>query len=109
MWRNAVVLSIWLALSLPAFAQTPGLTPITDVGTGTYNGYVGGLYPNGSNLPPAAHLDAALRQAAQIFPRDSAGNASSTGVIVMLSIGMSNTNQEFSVFERNEDQDANRD
>jgi len=29
--------------------------PLTDLGTRTYKGFVGGLYPAGANQPPASH------------------------------------------------------
>src|SRR6266851_3549298 len=31
------------------------LVPLNDLGTGTYLGFQGGLYPNGSNVRPATH------------------------------------------------------
>src|SRR5262245_66296590 len=49
---------------LPARAQTTGLTPLSDLGSGHYQGYQGGLYPGGTNAPPAAHRTAALAMAA---------------------------------------------
>ena len=33
-----------------------GFTPLTELGTGLYKGEEGGLYPGGSNTPPAQHL-----------------------------------------------------
>src|SRR5260370_828220 len=73
------------------------LIPLNELGTGTYQGYEGGLYPNGSNTPPAATEASALSLAQQIVPLDAAGNPDPVnGKIVMISIGMSNTNEEFS-------------
>lgn len=75
---------------------TTNKMPLNDLGAGQYLGQAGGLYPNGSNLRPAAHLAAASQVAAQIIPRDSNGNSDPlNGRIVLLSIGMSNTAQEF--------------
>ncbi|MBI3664602.1 MAG: hypothetical protein HY234_16315 [Acidobacteria bacterium] len=69
--------------------------PINDLGAGTYLGFTGGLYPNGSNAVPAAHNSAGLARANAVQSLDTSGNPSPTGKIVLLSIGMSNTTQEF--------------
>jgi len=69
--------------------------PLNDLGTATYLGFQGGLYPGGSNAIPAAHLDAGLAAAASVQPLDSSGTPSPGGRYVLLSIGMSNTTQEF--------------
>ncbi|MGE0461260.1 MAG: LamG domain-containing protein [Vicinamibacterales bacterium] len=81
-------------------ATSTGNVPLTDLGIGTYNGYVGGLYPNGSNVRPAAHETAGLTMADAIQPLDAAGQVDPVnGRIGFVSIGMSLTNQEFEVFE----------
>lgn len=70
--------------------------PLNDLLNGaTYQGFTGGLYPNGSNAMPSAHSQAGSASAAAIRPLDVAGNPSSSGKYVLLSIGMSNTTQEF--------------
>ncbi len=70
--------------------------PLTDLGTGKYLGqFEGGLYENGSNRMPADHRAAELRHAAALQPLDRNGNPAADGKIVLLSIGMSNTTQEF--------------
>ncbi len=77
----------------------PAYLPINDLGTGTWNGYMGGLYPDGSNSIPAAHLSAGLQLANQIQPLDADGNPDpENGKIGFISIGMSNGTMEFSVF-----------
>ncbi len=91
------------ALALPAAAQnckgtSIGVTPLTDMGTKTYKNQEGGLYPNALNVAPARHHLAALNAANNIVPRDSLGRPASNGKIVLLSIGMSNTTQEYSTF-----------
>lgn len=69
-------------------------TPLNDMGAATYLGFAGGLYPGG-NLVPAAHGAAGAVRAAAVTPLDTNGNPSAGGKIVMVSIGMSNTTQEF--------------
>ncbi len=92
-----------LALPSPAAAAncantSVGLTPLNDLGAGLYEGFEGGLYPGGANARPAAHDAAGLALANAIVPLDTLGNPSPSGWIVFISIGMSNTTQEFSVF-----------
>ena len=74
--------------------------PINDLGVNFWRGKQGGLYPNGLNRIPAAHLKEGMRIATQeIKPLDRAGNFDSVnGKIVLLSIGMSNTTMIFSTF-----------
>jgi hypothetical protein len=50
-----------------------------------YQGFEGGLYPGGENVPPPAHLKAGLRQAKSIVPLDADGKPSPDGKIVLLS------------------------
>lgn len=69
--------------------------PLTELGTGTYKGFSGGLYPAGANTEPAAHAAAGVTRAHNIVPLDTAGAPASGGKIVVLSIGMFNTTQEF--------------
>ena len=69
--------------------------PLIDMGTRTYRGFRGGLYPDGGNAPPEQHATAGLEAARRIRPLDADGNPSPTGRYVLLSIGMSNTTQEF--------------
>src|SRR4051812_1340256 len=82
-----------------AFVTVPALaaTPLNDLGTGLYLGqYQGGLYPRGSNEPSPAHAAAGVARAAAIGPLDTQGQPNPNGKFVFLSIGMSNTTQEFS-------------
>ncbi len=73
-----------------------GLPPLNDLGAGSYLGLQGGLYPGGVNTRPSAHESAGLALARSIVPLDTLGNPDWTnGSIVVVSIGMSNTNQEF--------------
>ena len=77
-----------------------GNMALTDLGTSTYKGEQGGLYPGGSDTIPAEHLAIGLKLAKQIKPLDADGNPSPDGRIVLLSIGFSNPNMEFPAFQR---------
>jgi hypothetical protein len=101
--KKIITLLACFAVSLPAFAQNCGNTsvgfpPINDLGTGTWRGVQGGLYPNGSNQRPAVHNADGLTLAQQIVPLNAGGSADTSGSIVWLSVGMSNTTQESQVF-----------
>lgn len=69
--------------------------PLMDLGDGTYRGFGGGLYDAGSDSPPANHESVGAARARNIQPLDANGAPAVDGKIVMLSIGMSNTSQEF--------------
>lgn len=73
----------------------PRRIPLTELGTQAYKGFPGGLYAAGSNTEPAAHAAAGLTRAQSLAPLDTAGSPDLAGRIVLLSIGMSNTTQEF--------------
>src|SRR5215472_4179768 len=72
------------------WAQSFSATPLNDLGNGTYLGFEGGLYENGSNVVPADHNEAG----ADLLPLVTPIN----GKIVFLGIGMSNATDEFSAF-----------
>ncbi len=76
------------------------LIPLTVLAQGeTYKGADGGLYGQGRNTPPP-ELEAAMRKAlGTVAPRDIDGRPDKSGLIVLLSIGMSNTTQEFERFK----------
>jgi hypothetical protein len=85
----------------PPAKPSLGLKPLTDMtGADRYKGQDGGLYGGGKNEPPQEHLQAALGQAEMIRPLGADGKPSDNGKIVLVSIGMSNTTQEFSAFMR---------
>lgn len=69
--------------------------PLDVLGTDTYLGLQGGLYLDGSNTIPEDHRAEAMRRRERIVPRNTAGEPSSDGRIVLLSIGYSNASQEF--------------
>ncbi len=104
-WALALILVICASMTLelsvgPVAAancsgtSVPGLVPTNDLGNSTYQGYPGGLYPNSSNTMPQTHFNDGFALSGQITPRDSNGNLSLTGKIVLVTIGMSNTNIE---------------
>lgn len=91
--RATLTSLVLLLTTLPLAAQR---IPLNDLGGNKYLGqFEGGLYEHGTNVPPADHLAIGLGQAAQVRPLDRNGNASPTGKIAMISVGMSNTTQEF--------------
>jgi len=72
---------------------------VTDLGAGVYRTTIGGLYFAGSNQRPPAHTSAGLTIADAIAPLDTLGNPDPAhGRVVLISIGMSNTNFEFTRF-----------
>jgi hypothetical protein len=107
----ALLIALIVAAASPAAAQQRGpnkdcslsgvgTVPLTDLGTGTYMGAQGGLYPGGSNDVPPAHLAVGIKRAAEITPLDAAGNPDPDGAIVFASIGFSNSMREFGEFIR---------
>lgn len=102
-----------LAIVLLAAAQAPpskarsavectetatGLVALTDLGQRKYKGHRGGLYPGGLNRPSRRYLREGLAASRRVRPVG--------GRIVLLSIGMSNTTQEFGAFMRLAAQDT---
>jgi hypothetical protein len=76
-------------------AQTP-VQALNDLGTGTYQGQQGGLYPSGSNVNPQRAAGASIAQGIQ--PLDATGNPDPNGVYALLALGESATQQPFSQF-----------
>jgi hypothetical protein len=97
--KKAILVGIKLADDIKF--DSSKLKPLTDMAKSEdYQGFKGGLYPDGSNQRPAAHEAAGLALAKQIQPLDAAGKPNPEGKIVVLSVGMSNTNQAFDGFMR---------
>src|SRR6266550_2590406 len=107
-WRFVVTISCALIVSACSSASAPGSGNVDNPAsgpdtveralidlTGTYRGFRGGLYPNGSNSIPTTHASAGSSRAKNIRPLDVNGNPAATGKYVLLSVGMSNTAQEF--------------
>lgn len=81
-------------------SDTSSLKPLTELGTGKYHDYDGGLYPGGKNERPAGHEKAGITLAGKVQPLDASGKPSADGKIVLLSVGMSNTAQVSQGFAR---------
>ncbi len=82
---------------------SPALTDLADNlyvrMDGQTSTFRGGLYPGGSNEPPAEHAAAGLAAAGRIQPLDANGNPDAgDGIIGLVSLGMSNTSAEFGRF-----------
>jgi len=93
-----LLLVAWLAGEVVRAGDTTDLVPLSELGKREYKGFGGGLYPDGKNSRPESHERAGALLATQVRPLDGGGMASGEGKIVLLSIGMSNTTQEFSAF-----------
>ncbi|MGH2533558.1 MAG: hypothetical protein ACRDJW_14765 [Thermomicrobiales bacterium] len=97
--------SVGTGAAMPAAADlrctdnSVGSVPLTDLGNGTYQGYPGGLYPDGTNEPPVDYVQEGLMRSQAIQPLNGEGLPDRDGRIVLLSIGMSNTTREFSGFQ----------
>jgi hypothetical protein len=99
---RSTLLLVLLALPVPgqncAGTLVQGLVPLVDLGPGGYQGLDGGLYGAEQNGPPAAHAALGAQLSGLVQPRDAQGLPSPSGSIVLLSVGMSNTSQEFAQF-----------
>jgi hypothetical protein len=84
------------------------LKPLTELGEGAYKGSRGGLYPGGKNDRPTAHEKAGVALSKKVQPLDESGKPNAEGKIVLLSVGMSNTTQEFSAFKQLADKDEGK-
>jgi hypothetical protein len=105
-----VLLGLKLAEGATLFPKvdTSRLKPLTELGTEKYQGFEGGLYPGGKNERPKAHEAAGLALAGKVRPLNADGKPDPLGKIVLLSVGMSNTQQVFSAFKQLADADTNK-
>ena len=94
---DTVSFTLPLAFALStAFVEAASYTPLNDLGVGLYlNQFQGGLYPDGSNNVPLAHAAEGVLRAAAVHPLNTLGQPDPNGKYVLVSIGMSNTTQEF--------------
>jgi lysophospholipase L1-like esterase len=88
------------AASADCSRTSVGFTALPDLKTGRYQGFQGSLYAGGKNAPPVAYLKQGLAAARSIKPLG--------GKIVLLSVGMSNTTQEYQAFKRLADADPRK-
>lgn len=76
-----------------------GRVPLNDLQGGLYLGrYEGGLYPGGTNIVPDQHSAEGIARAQKIRPINTLGAPDVEGAVVVLSVGLSNTSQEFQRF-----------
>jgi hypothetical protein len=86
-----------------------GIKPLCEMTANeSYKTENGGLYGNGTNKPTSRLQVAATKQLAKIRPLNKQGVSADNGQIVLLSIGMSNTTQEFSAFKQAIDADPRK-
>jgi hypothetical protein len=78
---------------------------LPDLGTGSYMGSEGGLYPGGTNVRPPDHEADGLALAQAIVPLDGDGNYDPNGKYVLLSIGVSISRTLFTQFQLTEQVD----
>jgi hypothetical protein len=79
--------------------DTSKLIPLVDMSKDDkYQGFAGGLYPDGSKQRPEQHEKAGLALARTVVPLDRDGMPDKNGKIVLLGIGFSNTFQAFKGF-----------
>lgn len=79
-------------LSAMNYAQAVSDTakiPLIDLGTGTFRGYMGGLYPGGVNQPSGQYAADLMAVSNSIVPIDKSGIPASNGKIVFISLGAS--------------------
>jgi Cu/Ag efflux protein CusF len=92
----------------PPAVDTSNFRPLTELGTGEYQGFKGGLYPDGKNDRPKEHEAAGVALSKKVQPLDADGKPATDGKIVLLSVGMSNTTQEFQAFKKLADADKDK-
>ncbi|HEV2344943.1 MAG TPA: hypothetical protein VGS97_12675 [Actinocrinis sp.] len=112
--RTAIALLLTLTGLSPLVVASPvsatqdcsfvssGQVPIMDMGSQTYQGFPGGLYPGASDTRPAAYTAAGVSIAQNdVLPRDANGQVDAVnGKVALISIGMSNTSLEFTAFQQ---------
>jgi PKD repeat protein len=96
-------LAPWIATASPPLdcsLTTIGVAPLTDMDVEYRPGHMGGLWPFGTSARPNGHGAAGLAIVqGWVLPRDASGAVDmQNGKIGLISIGMSNTTQEFREF-----------
>jgi hypothetical protein len=87
------------AISATASTDVLGV-PISDLGSNTYLGFQGGLYPDGTSNVPIDHATVGSARGRDVRPLRPNGTFSTGGKYVLLAIGMSNTSIEFCAPDR---------
>jgi len=91
----------------PAPAAQP--VPLNDLGPAAYQGWTGGLYPDGANMPPGRLHLAGLQRAARVLPLDRAGRLDpEEGRIGLLVLGTGATRPVAEELVRLADDDGER-
>jgi hypothetical protein len=72
-----------------AIRKDTAIIPLNDLKTGTFRGYMGGLYPYGTNEPSGQYAADLFDESSSIIPIDKLGNPSTSGKIVFISLGAS--------------------
>lgn len=97
-----VLLTQFITIAVAANCNQTAINqkPLMDMSANDfYQGKDGGLYGGGNNTPSSDHLEKALLATNQVVPRNGNGEPDPTsGKIGFLSLGMSNTRQEFVQF-----------
>lgn len=88
--------------------ESTGLIPLTNKTNEKYKGFTLGLYGDNANEPPVDHLKRATEAAGMVVPLDEKGQPAADGKIALMSVGMSNTTQEFSQFVRTANGDGQK-
>jgi hypothetical protein len=70
-------------------AESHQFTPLYDLGTSTFQGFPGGLYPEGTNEPPLSHTQAIVTQLSMLQPLNTAGMPDTSGNVVLAGFGYS--------------------
>ncbi len=79
--------------------DTSFYVPIVDLQADFYLGFQGGLYPDGSNEKPLAHLDSGISIAQSILPVNFDGEIDSvSGKVVMIGLGSVSAGKSFYKF-----------
>ena len=95
---GALVVLRCLASAPDCTLVTIGATPLSDLGPSEYlAGFAGGLYPGGASVRPELHEGQGVVLATgTVLPRGADGSPDPVdGLIGMISVGMSNSSQEF--------------
>lgn len=93
----AKVINSWQGGNMVVAPAVIPKIPLTDMtASQTYLGFSGGLYENTTNTVPADHDTAGISIASNIVPLDTSGTPDPVnGKVLFMSIGMSNTTQEW--------------